>query len=123
MNTMKKWIPAFFVMTIIFLLSSIPGKAINDAGLGNNKYQLSAHFVIYFFLFFAYYKATKNAKTSLILSVLFALTDEFHQLYTPGRSCSLEDIITDSLAALAGGGILWKYWLKIPETLRNWLKA
>lgn len=37
---------------------------------------------------------------------LFAATDEFHQLFVPGRSGQLSDVMLDSLGALAGTALL-----------------
>lgn len=38
-------------------------------------------------------------------SVLYALTDEFHQLFVPGRYCDLADICVDASGVLLGTGI------------------
>ncbi|MBR5116337.1 MAG: VanZ family protein, partial [Lachnospiraceae bacterium] len=39
---------------------------------------------------------------ALIIAVLYAASDEFHQSFVPGRSCMLGDVGIDSLGALAG---------------------
>ena len=39
---------------------------------------------------------------SLPFCVLFAITDEYHQIFVPGRSCQIKDIIIDSVGALCG---------------------
>ncbi len=39
---------------------------------------------------------------SFILTVLYAATDEFHQLFVEGRACRLFDVGVDSLGAAAG---------------------
>jgi VanZ family protein len=43
---------------------------------------------------------------ALILCCLYSITDEFHQIFTPGRSASARDILIDTLAALAGVTIM-----------------
>lgn len=39
---------------------------------------------------------------SWILGTLYAVTDEIHQLFVPGRSCELRDMGIDSLGVFAG---------------------
>jgi VanZ family protein len=39
---------------------------------------------------------------ALVFAVFYAATDEVHQYFVPYRSCSLFDVLVDSLGALAG---------------------
>ena len=36
------------------------------------------------------------------LTVLYAITDEIHQIFVPGRSCELRDVCIDAAGALVG---------------------
>ena len=110
-------------MAVIFALSAVPGKSINSAGLGNDSYHVTGHFIMYFILYFTYYKATKNLGLSLVLTLVYSITDELHQRYTPGRASSVKDIYTDNLAGLIAGGIIWKLYPKLPRILKTWLEA
>ncbi len=47
---------------------------------------------------------------AIILAGLYALTDEFHQSFTPGRTPSMADVGIDTLGASIGAGT-W-IWLK-----------
>jgi len=38
-----------------------------------------------------------------LAGTLYAVTDEIHQFFVPGRSCELRDIVIDSCGVLAGG--------------------
>lgn len=38
-------------------------------------------------------------------SIAFAVSDELHQYFVPGRSCELRDVIIDSCGAALGAGI------------------
>jgi len=120
-NTNYNWIYPIVVMLIIFILSSIPGQILNDNGLGINELHISGHSLMFFILCFSYYKATKDIGISLILSVLYGLIDELHQVYTPLRSASMFDLYTDTIGALVAGLILWKFYLNLPKKLKNWL--
>ena len=42
-----------------------------------------------------------------LFCVAFAALDELHQLYVPGRSGELRDVLIDSISALAGIGVCW----------------
>ena len=64
-----------------------------------------AHFSLYFlmgvfsFLAISSYKKIKlflRFLFSYMFSVLYAVSDEIHQLFVPGRSCELRDVFIDS---------------------------
>ncbi len=46
---------------------------------------------------------------SLFLCVLYAISDEFHQLFVPGRAGQVKDVFIDSLGAILGIFIYWIY--------------
>lgn len=65
-----------------------------------------AHFTIYLVLGSSYFLSFKildkrSAIISIILTTLYACTDEFHQGFIPGRGPALKDILIDTL----GGGL------------------
>lgn len=43
----------------------------------------------------------KLAALSEIITVLYALSDEIHQFFVPGRVCAMKDVLIDSLGGLA----------------------
>jgi len=67
----------------------------------------TAHVTEYAILFWLTYRANKSFKYSLIICLLFALSDEWHQTLTPGREGTLRDVGFDSL-----GTLLSLTWLK-----------
>lgn len=44
----------------------------------------------------------KPAYVSLPCCILFAMTDEWHQMFVPGRSCQIKDVVIDSLGSFCG---------------------
>ena len=78
--------------------SSVPGTG------GISYLPIVYHFVVFFlfsFFLLAAIKGNKKLKvsyliTALILSVIYAISDEFHQSFVPGRDASIRDILTDS---------------------------
>ena len=69
-----------------------------------------AHFSVYFFLGIFIFRALKvdwpfslqTALIALVLSSIYAISDEVHQLFIPGRSGEVRDVLIDSLGALVG---------------------
>lgn len=70
----------------------------------------TAHFLEYMILgiflsgVFAEYRMRplRWMKRVWISGTLYAVTDELHQIFTPGRSCQLSDVILDSCGVAAG---------------------
>ena len=40
--------------------------------------------------------------SALAFSVLYAVSDEIHQIFVPGRACEFEDVVTDTMGILCG---------------------
>ena len=47
-------------------------------------------------------KAGKELLVPWVIAAAYAATDEFHQLFVPGRSGQISDVVLDSAGALAG---------------------
>ncbi|MBD7963202.1 VanZ family protein [Fictibacillus norfolkensis] len=70
----------------------------------------AAHFFTYFVLGFLMYRGLNhyflnNRLTSLIswfLTILYAISDEVHQGFTPNRSPHIEDVMIDATGGLVG---------------------
>lgn len=66
----------------------------------------SAHFFLYFVLgifslpvFFSVKQMKRTRLFSISFCVLYAISDELHQFFVPGRSCEVADVLLDSMAA------------------------
>ncbi len=46
--------------------------------------------------------AKKNALTALVICALYAVSDEIHQYFVPGRACMLKDMLIDTCGAACG---------------------
>jgi len=44
-------------------------------------------------------KTIKSAMFAIAFSILFAISDEIHQHFTPSRECDIWDVITDSIGS------------------------
>ena len=54
---------------------------------------------------------------SLITGIIYASSDEIHQLFIPGRSAMITDVIIDTLGVLVGC-----FWVFLRTDLKNTLK-
>lgn len=69
-----------------------------------------AHFTIYtlggVITFVFMYKLNTTNKRKILYSLLFclmyAITDEIHQYFIPGRSCEIRDVLIDTIGSLIG---------------------
>ena len=97
----------------IFYFSSIPGSL--EVGKEISWLPVAYHFIVFFLFNFFLLTTIKGKKgltakmvlTSIIISVLYAILDEFHQTFTPLRNASITDILIDS------AGILFSTFLSL----------
>lgn len=82
-----------------------------------------AHFILYAALMFLTYNAFFQARgrerlspyLPYAVSVLYAVSDEIHQYFVPGRACRLYDVGVDALGCVVGGLCFWaaaKLWFR-----------
>ncbi|MDO8517592.1 MAG: VanZ family protein [Nanoarchaeota archaeon] len=98
----------FLIAIEIFYFSSRPGTAFGTGGI--SFIPVMYHFIVFFLLGFFMIltiKGTNKIKPkyvmiSVIVSVLYAMSDEIHQLFVPLRSCSFGDLMTDSTGIFLG---------------------
>ena len=70
----------------------------------------AAHFIAYFILGVLALRAFrvsgargwKSVVCAFALSFVYAISDEFHQLFVPGRGAQVRDVLIDGLGALVG---------------------
>lgn len=129
----KRWIigatAIFLVLAIsLFLLVDlVQDTSITYAGRLIRK---SAHFISYLILGFLVSHALKNDASaasaiawkrrgiSLLLCVAYAISDELHQLFVPGRGPMLKDVLIDGSGAtlgiliFVGARQVWMRWKK-----------
>lgn len=98
-----RFLPAIIWMGIIFYLSSGPTDSvpIHDT-TSRFIFFKSLHVITYAILYSTYFLASKKRGLSLFLTILYGITDEFHQSYVPGRTARVTDLIFDSLGGVLG---------------------
>jgi VanZ family protein len=100
-----RWLPALFTMLIIFLVSAQPSSNLPSFNWADNLVKKGGHMIGYALLAIGYWRGLgftpKKWPLAWLLAVLYAVTDEFHQSFVPGRFASLWDVlIFDNLGAL-----------------------
>lgn len=89
---------------IVNILSNILN--INNIKLLSLIIRKLAHFTEYFILGTLVYNAINNYNkkkyVAIIICILYAISDEIHQIYVPGRSCQILDILIDSIGSING---------------------
>jgi VanZ family protein len=119
-----QWLPALMIMAVIFGFSSIPSKEMPSFGLWDLVVKKGAHLLGYGILALADWNGLRFNKSrwwvALLFAVLYAITDEFHQSFVPGRHPSWVDalVIDGGGAAIALGLVNW-FRVKKNPPLKN----
>jgi len=117
----KFWFPAVVWMGLIFWASSFHTLRASPINWQDLIIRKTAHFLEYVILFFLFFRGFKNTTKltlprvlffSFICSVLYAVSDEFHQTLVDGRSGMVRDIVIDSAGVFSG-------WLLANKTCRT----
>lgn len=103
LDTMKliksilRWLPSIAVMAGIFGFSSIPSQEMPSFGLLDLVIKKGAHMLGYGLLALAFCYGLHLDKRlwwlALFLAVLYAISDEYHQSFVPGRHPSWVDVL------------------------------
>ena len=107
----KFWMPVLFWAGFIFCLSSLPGEVFPALFY---RQDILYHIFVYTLLALLLNRALKNTESGriseqpkraflvILLCLLYAISDEFHQHFVPGRISSISDVAFDSLGIVLG---------------------
>lgn len=98
--------------TIIGIIRKLIPNAKPDLNSFNHFVRKNAHFFAYLVLGLLTSNVLvknkphsyKRALFALLICALYAVSDEVHQLYVPGRGSQVTDVLIDSAGALVGSG-------------------
>ncbi|MCX7928217.1 MAG: VanZ family protein [Patescibacteria group bacterium] len=124
------WLPVFIWAAIIFLLSSYPTPTTSEINWGDFVTKKTAHVVEYAILATLLYRAIrqtgydvkKSGYVSIFIAFLYGVTDEIHQIYTPGRTPHIRDVFFDTIGACIAIYAIWNLLPKAPKKLQNLAK-
>lgn len=103
-------------MVLIFLGSSLPAASVSENTILDIVIHKIAHLFEYSVLGLFTLRAAGKNYLLLALGIVFAATDEFHQLFVPSRQGRLHDFLIDSSGVLLGAFIYHsylKYWKRV----------
>ena len=96
-----RWGPVLVWAGLIFTLSSIP-----DLGTGLEEWDFTlrklAHAAEFALLGFLLVRATGSLGWSIAGGIAYAISDELHQHFVPGRLGAAGDVVIDSVGVLVG---------------------
>jgi VanZ family protein len=116
----RRWLLVITWAGVIFFLSSRPGDEFPDLGLLSKLASMVAHFAVYAVLMLFLQRALRHSDAvspgralavGLALVAAYAVSDEYHQSFVPGRQPDPLDWLADMAGALAT-------WLALPV---DWL--
>jgi VanZ family protein len=107
-QTVRRWVPPLAWMCLIFVVSAQPTLP-STAAPWDAILKKTAHALAYGILTGLYLRALRthwsdNALirvVSSVTAVAYALTDEYHQTFVPGRNGRLLDVVIDAVGIVA----------------------
>jgi len=109
-----RWLPALLMMLLIFFVSAQPSSQLPNFDWADGLVKKGGHAVGYAILALLYWRAFdfKDSKrwVAWLLAVIYAVTDEFHQSFVPGRHPAIWDVlIFDNFGALISLWLFHRY--------------
>ena len=108
-----RWLPALAWMVVIFMLSSRSGLHVSEDAAIDRPIRTVAHLSTFALLagLILYAIVGRGAPSlraacgAVLLTLLYAISDELHQAFVPGRTGRLQDVGTDLVGAVIGVAI------------------
>ena len=102
-------------MAVIFVLSSQSGLRVSEDPDVDRPFRVTGHLLAFATLaaclLLAFSRGrrprARDAVVAYGLTLLFALSDEWHQSFVPDRTGRLDDVVTDAIGALVGLALAW----------------
>ncbi len=104
-----RWGPAVLLMSFIFFMSAQPKDStlMPDYGMYDLIVKKGAHLMCYALLALSFVRGLCSDRPArrvdyvfaLLLTVLYAISDEYHQTFVPGREGRWQDVLIDTTGA------------------------
>lgn len=124
LSIVPRSIPALIMMLVIFIVSSQPGDNLPNFLTWDYVVKKASHAIGYGLLALSYLYLLKNHPKrywlAWLMTVLYSVTDEFHQSFVIGRNASVYDVVVfDNLGAFIALGLHTRYWKKDEEEINQ----
>jgi len=117
-KSLLRWLPSALMMAVIFGFSSTQATKLPSFGSLDFMVKKGGHMLGYGLLALAYWYGLRFQKRlwwlALLFTILYAISDEFHQSFVPGRHPSWVDVL-----GFDGGGAVVALSLGIGWSLRK----
>lgn len=107
MKLFRMWVPVVVWAGVIFYFSSIPNLKTNfEYDFLLRKIAHIIEYLIFTFLLYRAFRGSFNMNVfslfmyPAVFSFLYAISDEIHQYFVLGRSCSIQDVLIDSIGII-----------------------
>jgi VanZ family protein len=105
-SPLQAWLPVIAWAAVIFAFSSVPGLG-TDLGTWDTILRKLAHVAEYAILGALLLRAVRRPGLAVALGVVYAASDEVHQMFVEGRHGAPLDVVIDA-AGLLVGIIAWR---------------
>jgi VanZ family protein len=110
-RALRLWGPVAAYMAAIFYVSSLPQPLVPPGG--DKPWHLLAYLGMGVLTARAVagglgaWISWRAAVIAAAIALSYAVTDEVHQMFVPGRSAQLSDLIADAMGVVAGVSLIW----------------
>ena len=105
-----RWLPLLVWMGLIYFVSNQPKTDIPDFGFWDTLLKKGGHFLSYAVLAWLAWRVTRVGKRpflwAFLITAAYAIGDEYHQSFVPGRHGQLTDVLIDCAGGLVALSIL-----------------
>lgn len=108
-SPLGRWLPVFLWALVIFALSSIKQVVVSEFFIWDFVAKKIAHVGEYAVFFVLIYRATGGKwLATFSLTMIYAVSDEIHQSFVPGRNTAVYDLGFDFSGASIAAYVIWK---------------
>jgi VanZ family protein len=109
------WLPVLGLMALIFVLSSQSGLRVSADAAVDKPFRITGHLLAFAslagLLLVALSRGRRPRLRDIVaafgITMLYALSDEWHQSFVPDRAGRLDDVVTDAIGATIGLVVAW----------------
>lgn len=110
----KLWLPVIAYMAMLFVFSSFSKLPLPPGNLSFYHAHIAAYSGLGALTTRAAAKGLRHVSVTAVLvaiaiSSLYGVTDEYHQVFVPGRTFDVLDMAADAFGSVLGAGAMWAW--------------
>ncbi len=119
-KTLSCWLPLLAWMALIFAFSHQPKNSLPSYGVWDLLVKKGAHIAAYAVLALLARRAGLSLVPAAVLAALYAVSDEFHQTFIPGRNGTVADVLIDLVGVALGLPLYPQLVRRLPQLPPRW---